>query len=89
MSTGEPYRPSNATEFDWFYARTCQHCTRDDAKVEKLCPLIAQAFANEGTPLQWIVDPRLGQICTGFTEDPEQPARCLETGDLFAATRKE
>lgn len=90
----KPYRPSNGTEGDSFYARWCQHCERERAYRESgyddsdlACPIVTRAMAlkitNPDYPREWISDDT-GPRCTAFTTDPLNPARCDQTADMFA-----
>ena len=83
MTDRAPYRPSNGTEFEWFYARNCRHCTKDDPENEIGCPLIVQAMAGKEGPAEWIVDPKCGPLCTAYTEGDADPAPCPDTLEMF------
>ncbi len=101
MTTGStPYRPSNGTEGESFYAQWCQRCERERAYRESgyddpdlACPIVTSAMAlkitNPDYPREWIKDAD-GPHCSAFTTDPLNPTRCDRTADMFAgATEKE
>jgi hypothetical protein len=83
MTQRKPYRPSNATEFDGFYARNCEHCVHDDPENEVGCNIIVQAMVGKDAPQQWVRDPKRGPICTAYTEDQADPSPCPDTRDMF------
>lgn len=88
MSEGLPYRPSNATEGDIFFAAWCASCRWWDR--EDGCPThgVAMRFDtyDDEYPLEWrYIDNR--PACTGYQfsdDDQEAPTpRCLKTPDMF------
>ena len=95
MTSAQPYRPSNGTEGDAFYAQWCQRCERERAYRESryddpdlACPIVTRAMAlkitNPDYPREWISD-EAGPRCTAFTTDPMNPTRCDRTADMFAS----
>lgn len=80
-SPDTPYRPSNGTEFDCFYSKWCEHCTRDDYDSEVFCKIIGDAMIDEPTP-EWVY--RNGvPTCTAFTDKPLPEPRCEFTKEMF------
>lgn len=60
----EPYRPSNATEGDAFFARSCGRCQKQGAC--EIPPLTMRHRENDPEyPSEWIRDGNLGR-CTAF-----------------------
>lgn len=83
---GEPYMPSNATEFDCFYSRWCHKCANDDPDVGDNCEIIGNAMFCE-QPTEWTY--RQGQAhCSAFVpfeagSHPKPEPRCPHTLELF------
>lgn len=84
-----PYRPSNGTEGRTFETRWCNKCARFEAEEGEYCPILGDVYCLQADdpfyPKEWVTDEERGPRCTAFTTDPAQPARCLQTADLFAA----
>ncbi|MEM1284928.1 MAG: hypothetical protein AAGH43_06040 [Pseudomonadota bacterium] len=83
MTARRPYRPSNHSEFEGFYADHCRHCAEDDAASDLQCPIILEAMSTNAPPHEWVVDPVRGPLCTAYTEDGADPAPCPDTLELF------
>jgi hypothetical protein len=75
---GEPYRPSNGTEGEYFYEGWCAHCKRDRTYRERQedgCEIFARSMAysvgEKGYPVEWIW---LGRrpVCTAFDDEAVQ-----------------
>ena len=90
MST-ELYRPSNATEGDFFERRWCQQCRREPYDLhDKDCDILLMVHAfdtdDEEYPKAWVYDEDGKPKCTAFINkhsDEPEPYRCGRTSDLF------
>lgn len=93
---GEPYRPANRTDADDFERAWCAHCLgcggaeeieNELGEVfEVKCVLLEMALCDIQPP-EWQYRGNR-PICTAFTEDPDNPARCLGTLEMFSASGK-
>lgn len=91
---GTPYRPSNGTEGECFFAAWCCKCERDasmrsgrsidECDDDEKCELILKSFVGEPLP-EWIHDDRGYPMCTAFVPAGESipKSRCLSTVDMF------
>jgi hypothetical protein len=87
-----PYRPSNGTEGDAFYAALCQHCAHNRDEFEVLSCLIwfdvmTFPLGHEGYPAEFVRDERGHPTCLAFAsvDGPNIAPRCPDTMDLFGA----
>ena len=91
----KPYRPSNGTEGEGFYAAWCAKCQherymRTNPERARGCQILVRTMAYDVDdpkyPPEWIVGPD-GPECTAFT--PETPRKapvrkpCPLTVDMF------
>lgn len=89
--TDEPYRPSNGTEGDWFYAAWCANCWRDRPDEEVYCPIWGLALAMDlgvnisQYPKELVMNEHGVPRCTAFADltIPLPEPRCDKTEDLF------
>lgn len=88
---GGLWRPANATEGADFEAKWCAHCLNaqnDDWEdefgntVPGGCDILDDAFRAK-QPAEWIIRNGI-PWCRAFRQDPERPARCLFTKEMFA-----
>lgn len=93
-AVGQPYRPSNGTEGEFFHERWCADCKRDaafqqDPDFGDSCPLICNAMAfNIGHPeypTEWIYGEDGQPECKAFEDKhaADGSYRCETTPDLF------
>lgn len=72
----EPYRPSNGTEGDCFYAQWCRHCIHDDPATQKLCDILGRTYFLTETdpdyPREWIYGEDGNPCCTAFNAENSQ-----------------
>lgn len=68
MSAAKPYRPSNGTEGEQFFAHFCDRCERES---EDECLIMTKSFVylieHPEYPTEWIEDEK-GPRCTAFEE---------------------
>jgi hypothetical protein len=71
---GKPYRPSNATEGEWFEARFCDRCDADapwrdtDGQADACaihCRTMAFDVSDPNYPSEWVED-ESGPRCTAY-----------------------
>lgn len=93
-----PYRPSNGTEGELFFAAWCCNCQRDKAMREGVdfdecddnekCSIIGDTMAYDVDdpkyPKEWIIDARGHGCCTAFVEAGKEipVTRCEFTREL-------
>ena len=88
---GAPWRPANGTEGADFESRWCRHCRHDEGfghwenefgeDIEGRCGIRGAGLWGVQPP-EWLV--RNGMPwCTAYQEDPQNPARCLLTKEMF------
>jgi hypothetical protein len=74
------YRPSNGTEGDWFWSRTCAKCVKRHS-----CTIYVNALAGK-QPRQWVYGDDGDPTCTSLQENRKDTNyRCRKTQDLFRA----
>jgi len=86
---GGPWQPANEAELDWFKKTLCAHCLDRNGEgdwedefgqdVPGECVLHYYAFTSTH---HWSVADGKPD-CSEFREDPENPARCTETMEMF------
>ncbi len=99
---GEPYRPCNGTEGEFFHAMWCEECARDKAmngtvyregreeNDDDWCEILGRSFRDDPLP-EWTYGEDGQPKCTSFVpmgKTPPEP-RCEHTADLFAAGQGE
>lgn len=91
---GKPYRPSNGSEGEIFYAAWCSDCAadegfRNDPDRCDSCPIVANALcfdiADPEYPKEWVYGADGQPMCKAFRAIGEEapPARCHQTPDMF------
>lgn len=88
---GEPYRPSNGTEGEFFHEQFCYRC-RHDQDEDNPCGIHTAALvfslAASDYPKEWVYDPEGRPTCTAFhdvqCDQPAATVRCPNTLDMFA-----
>jgi hypothetical protein len=95
---GEPYRPCNGTEGEYFHSMWCEECERDkvmngdatvedaDADSDLYCEILNRSFRDDPLP-EWTYGEDGQPRCTAFVPKGQiQPTRCEHTSDMFGAT---
>ena len=84
--TGNPYRPSNGSEGDWFESQWCSTCIHNHPEhgckvwfYALMFPIDDKLYPKE------LVEGKDGPICTKWSDHakPKHKPRCKKTGDLF------
>ncbi|MGU3475709.1 hypothetical protein [Methylobacterium sp. D48H] len=87
---GQPYRPSNGSEGEYFAAVWCSGCSRRHGFAGQGCMIFVASMAhgiNEpGYPEEWQYGADGQPGCTGFRDATVRArvARCGWTADLFS-----
>lgn len=98
---GEPYRPCNGSEGEYFQSMWCEECDRDkvmngtatmeeaDQNPELYCSILNCSYRDDPLP-EWTYGADGQPCCTEFVPKrergaPELPERCPNTLDMFAA----
>jgi hypothetical protein len=93
---GEPYRPCNGSEGEYFHAMWCEECERDkvmsgqatvedaDKDPDLYCEILNRSFRDEPLP-EWTYGEDGQPCCTKFVPRGQPiPYRCERTADLFS-----
>lgn len=99
---GEPYRPCNGSEGEYFIGMWCEECDRDkvmngNATVEDAdkdptlyCEILSRSFLSDEPLPEWTHGEDGQPKCTQFVPKGQQaPQRCEHTPDMFDTTTKE
>ena len=89
MTEARLYRPSNATEGDWFMSEYCAKCALANFDDEdRACTINLRALAhgiNEPEyPAEWNYSNGGVPQCTAFATQVEAEGRCDRTIDMFS-----
>ena len=92
---GEPYRPHNGSEGEYFHAMWCEECERDKAMNGTVyregreethsdwCEILGRSFRDEPLP-EWVYGKDGQPCCTQFVAMGQtETQRCEHTGDMF------
>jgi len=96
---GEPYRPCNGTEGEFFHSMWCEECARDKvmsgkATVEDAykdpslyCEILNRSFRSDEPLPEWAYGADGQPCCTKFwpADKPIPEPRCEHTADMFDA----
>lgn len=94
---GEPYRPCNGSEGEYFMAMWCEECARDkemngtchaegrEADDGDWCEIIGRSFRSDEPLPEWVYGADGQPMCTAFVKvgEPIQAPPCEHTQDLF------
>ncbi len=94
---GEPYRPCNGSEGEYFMAMWCEECARDkemngtcyregrDATDEDWCEILGRSFRSDEPLPEWVIGEDGQPLCTKFVQVGQQipVPRCQHTDDMF------
>lgn len=68
LCAGKPYRPSNATEGEYFTSQWCGECANaTDDEYGCTCPIYLNSMIDN-VP-EWIIDPHGQPKCTAFVAE--------------------
>ncbi len=96
---GEPYRPCNGSEGEFFHSMWCENCDRDkvmngtatiddaDNDPDLYCEILNRSYRDDPLP-EWKRGDDGQPMCTEFVpmRKPDEPApveRCPNTSDMF------
>lgn len=87
---GGPWQPANEAELDWLKRTLCAHCLdrngegdwEDEFGQDVPGECVLHYYAFIGPTEQWSVTNGKPD-CTCFVEDPDNPARCPDTMEMF------
>lgn len=98
---GEPYRPCNGTEGEYFHAMWCEECARDKAMngtvflegreetEDDWCEILGRSFRSDEPLPEWVYGDDRQPTCTQFVPlGSAIPARCEHTADMFGDGEK-
>ena len=94
---GEPYRPCNGSEGEYFQAMWCEECERDKAlngtafregredTEDDWCEIVGRSYRTDEPLPEWVYGADGQPCCTQFVPmgQPVPPARCQATVDMF------
>jgi hypothetical protein len=96
---GEPYRPCNGSEGEYFMAMWCEECERDkelngtvcregrEAGDDDWCEILSRSFRSDEPLPEWVIGKDGQPKCTAFVPlgQGTAPPRCEHTVDMFIA----
>lgn len=93
---GEPYRPCNGSEGEFFMSMWCEECARDkemngtvyregrEADESDWCEILGRSFRDDEPLPEWVIGDDGQPKCTAFVPlGKDTPERCEHTADLF------
>lgn len=94
---GEPYRPCNGSEGEYFHAMWCEECARDkemngtvyregrEATDDDWCEILGRSFRSDEPLPEWTYGDDGQPKCTQFVpmDQPIPAPRCEHTADMF------
>ena len=88
----KPFRPSNGSEGEMFFAAFCMKCAKDDMgkdeETGKQCRIIGDSMAydidDDKYPTEWTHNEKGAPVCTAFSAvEPDEPPFINLTEPLF------
>ncbi len=97
-AAGEPYRPHNGSEGEYFHAMWCEECARDkvfngeattedaDKDPDLYCEILSRSFRSDEPLPEWNYGDDGQPRCTQFAPkgQPIPTPRCQHTADMFS-----
>lgn len=99
---GEPYRPCNGSEGEYFHAMWCEECERDksmngtvyregrEETDDDWCEILGRSFRSDEPLPEWVYGKNGQPCCTAFAPLGDKPPtpRCEHTADMFGEPRQ-